>query len=36
MTRPTRRLTVLGTSPLPSADVPEQPARMWHAEATIN
>ena len=36
MTRPTRRLTVLGTSPLPTTDAPVGPAQMWHAEAAIN
>ena len=36
MTRPTRRLTVLGTSPLPTADATPAPAQMWHAEAVIN
>jgi DNA helicase IV len=36
MTRPTRRLTVLGTSPLPTADATSAPAQMWHAEAAIN
>ncbi|HEV3213790.1 MAG TPA: AAA family ATPase [Acidimicrobiales bacterium] len=36
MTRPTRRLTVLGTSPLPTSDASSAPAQMWHAEAAIN
>jgi DNA helicase IV len=36
MTRPTRRLTVVGTSPLPTADATPAPAQMWHTEAAIN
>jgi len=36
MTRPTRRLTVLGTSPLPTSDASSGPAQMWHAEPAIN
>jgi DNA helicase IV len=36
MTRPTRRLTVLGTSPLPTSDATAAPAQMWHVEAAIN
>lgn len=36
MTRPTRRLTVLGTSLLPTVDVSLKGAQMWHAEAAIN
>ena len=36
MTRPTRRLTVLGTTPLPTTDATAAPAQMWHAEAAIN
>jgi DNA helicase IV len=35
MTRPTRRLTVLGTSPIPAVDVSSNGAQMWHAEAAI-
>jgi DNA helicase IV len=36
MTRPTRRLTVLGTSPLPTADAAPEGAQMWRAEAVIH
>ncbi len=36
MTRPTRRLSVVGTSPLPTADAPSDTGQMWHVEATIN
>ncbi len=36
MTRPTRRLTVLGTTPLPTSDALPRQGQMWHAEATIN
>jgi DNA helicase IV len=36
MTRPTRRLTVLGTEPIPSTKDSSQRPQMWHAEAAIN
>ena len=36
MTRPTRRLTVIGTSPLPTADAAPESARIWHPEAAIH
>jgi DNA helicase IV len=36
MTRPTRRLTVLGTEPIPSSLASSAPAQMWHVEAAIN
>ena len=36
MTRPTRRLTVLGTRPVPGLDQGDGSAQMWHAEAAIN
>ena len=37
MTRPTRRLTVLGTAPIPSGDPNASgDGQMWHAEAAIN
>jgi DNA helicase IV len=36
MTRPTRRLTVLGTEPIPSSPESTTPPQMWHVEAAIN
>jgi DNA helicase IV len=36
MTRPTRRLTVLGTEPIPSSPSSSAQPQMWHAEAAIN
>jgi DNA helicase IV len=36
MTRPTRRLTVLGTTPLPFLDDPQSASQRWHMEAAIN
>ena len=36
MTRPTRRLTVLGTEPIPSSSSPSTQPQMWHVEAAIN
>ena len=36
MTRPTRRLTVLGTEPIPSSPEPSAALQMWHVEAAIN
>jgi DNA helicase IV len=36
MTRPTRRLTVLGTEPIPSRLTSSAAPQMWHVEAAIN
>jgi DNA helicase IV len=36
MTRPTRRLTVLGTEPIPSGPTSSAQPQMWHVEAAIN
>jgi hypothetical protein len=36
MTRPTRRLTVLGTMPLPSAEIETEGSQMWQVRAGIN
>jgi superfamily I DNA/RNA helicase len=36
MTRPTRRLTVLGTEPIPSGPSSSASPQMWHVEAAIN
>jgi DNA helicase IV len=36
MTRPTRRLTVLGTEPIPSGQTSSAQPQMWHVEAAIN
>jgi DNA helicase IV len=36
MTRPTRRLTVLGTEPIPSSPSSSASPQMWHVEAAIN
>lgn len=36
MTRPTRRLTVLGTEPIPSGSTPPASPQRWHVEAAIN